>query len=300
MNATLRAIARALDDEVFGGQVLAPGPGHGKRDRSLSVRLSSSGDDFLVYSFAGDDWRTCRDHVRERLGLLPCDNWKQDRRHAPAPRSPAHDQAESARERAKAQWLWRQRKPIALTIAETCLRRARGYGGVIPPTLAYLPPSDSHEPALIAAFGMTTEPEPGMLEINDDDVRAVQLIKLNRDGSGKADVEPAKIIVGRLAIGSPIVLAPTNDLLGLCVAEGIEDALSVHAATGLGAWASGGATRMPVVADAVPDYIDFVTVVADRDPAGIRYADALADRLRKRGIRCAVSFLEGARPHEGR
>jgi Toprim domain len=65
--------------------------------------------------------------------------------------------------------------------------------------------------------------------------------------------------------------------------------------TSLGAWAAGGATRMPALADAVPDYIDFVTIVADRDPAGIRYANALADRLRKRGIEHRVAFPDGGR-----
>jgi hypothetical protein len=31
----LRSIARALGGEISGNQVLAPGPGHGPRDRSL-------------------------------------------------------------------------------------------------------------------------------------------------------------------------------------------------------------------------------------------------------------------------
>ena len=108
-------------------------------------------------------------------------------------------------------------------------------------------------------------------------------MKLKPDGSGKADIEPNKIIIGKGALGSPIVLAPPNDLLGLAICEGVEDALSVHEATGLGTWASGGATRMPALAEAMPDYIDFVTVVADRDPAGVK-GGRLADWLRRRGI----------------
>jgi putative DNA primase/helicase len=66
----LRDIARALGGEVSGRQVLAPGPGHSPRDRSLAVRLSSSAPDgLLVFSHCGDDWRLCREHVGERLGL---------------------------------------------------------------------------------------------------------------------------------------------------------------------------------------------------------------------------------------
>ena len=36
--------------------------------------------------------------------------------------------------------------------------------------------------------------------------------------------------------------------MGLGIAEGFEDALSIHQATGLGAWASGGASFMPKLA----------------------------------------------------
>ena len=50
----LRSLARALGGEVANGRVLCPGPGHGPRDRSLSVRLSATAPDgFLVHSFAG-------------------------------------------------------------------------------------------------------------------------------------------------------------------------------------------------------------------------------------------------------
>ena len=64
----LREIARALGGEVVGANVLAPGPGHSRRDRSLSVTLSASApDSFLVFSYAGDEWRDCRDYVAKRL-----------------------------------------------------------------------------------------------------------------------------------------------------------------------------------------------------------------------------------------
>ena len=48
--------------------------------------------------------------------------------------------------------------------------------------------------------------------------------------------------------GVPMVLAAPNDLLGLAVAEGAEEALTVHQFTGVGAWASGGASRLPALA----------------------------------------------------
>jgi putative DNA primase/helicase len=66
-----RAVAQALGGHVAGRDtVLAPGPGHSAHDRSLAVRLDPAAPDgFLIYSHAGDDWRACRNHVRERLGL---------------------------------------------------------------------------------------------------------------------------------------------------------------------------------------------------------------------------------------
>lgn len=67
----LRNIARALGGEVNPkGFVLAPGPGHSARDRSLSIRLDAKAPDgILVNSFAGDDPLDCKDYIRGKLGL---------------------------------------------------------------------------------------------------------------------------------------------------------------------------------------------------------------------------------------
>jgi Toprim domain len=78
----LGAIARALNGEVSGRRVLAPGPQHSPKDRSLCVSLAPTmPGGFLVHSFAGDDPIQCKDYVRARLGLptwQPGD--EQDRR----------------------------------------------------------------------------------------------------------------------------------------------------------------------------------------------------------------------------
>ncbi len=242
-------------------------------------------------TIAGDAYGQCRDLVRERLGR-PRDDWKRERPRAPALKPPVKtDVDEAERQRAKALWFWRQRRPIAGSGAETYLRQARGYCGLIPATLAYLSARNGYEPALIAAFGLCSEPEPGLLAIDDAAVKAVQLVRLKPNGGGKSDLEPNKIIVGKGALGVPIVLAPVNDLLGLAVCEGIEDALSVHAATGLGSWASGGATRMPALADPVPTYVECVNVFGHDDDAGRRGATELGARLKARGFEVIVKFL---------
>jgi hypothetical protein len=186
-----------------------------------------------------------------------------------------------------AEWLWAKRKPISGSIAETYLRSARGYGGRLPETLGFLPGRGDYPPAMIAAFGLAIEPEPGKLAIGVNAVKGVHLTRLLPDGSGKAVFNDpdrqAKIMVG-FSIGSPIVLAPPNDLFGLTITEGIEDALSAHEAAGTGAWTAGSAARMPPLADIMPSHIDCVTVFADDDKDGRRHASELAGRIRDRGI----------------
>lgn len=183
------------------------------------------------------------------------------------------DEASDAEQHDKALSLWRRRKPITGTIAEKYLR-ARGINGPLPETLAFLPPSkrDQH-PALIAPFAIDASTP----------VDSVHLTLLAPDGSGKADVERAKIIVGR-PLDRPIVLAPINYLGGLLIAEGIEDALTGYEATGLGTWAAGSASFMPALADCVPPYVEIVTIIQDGDEAGRKNSRQLADRLLARGV----------------
>ena len=184
------------------------------------------------------------------------------------------------RQATEAQWLWLQRRPIASSPAERYLREARHYAGPLPATLEFLPPSKpEHHPAMVAAFGLPDEHKPGIVR-GPSCVSAVHLTLLRPDGSGKADILPNKLIIGR-PLNRPIVLAPPNDSLGLAITEGIEDALSLHAATGLGAWAAGSATRLLALASIVPDWIDCVTVAADADQAGRQGATKLAAALRR-------------------
>lgn len=70
MSLDRSTVARALGGEVSGQQVLAPGPGHSKADRSMSVLVDADAPDgFVVSSFAGDDINECRDHVRAQLNM---------------------------------------------------------------------------------------------------------------------------------------------------------------------------------------------------------------------------------------
>jgi hypothetical protein len=185
--------------------------------------------------------------------------------------------------RNKARWLWNRRQPIEGTPAETYLRKTRAYGGPLPATLGFLAPRGEYPPAMIAAFGRANELEPSIVCISNDAVTGVHLTRLAPDGRQKAGTETDKMMIGT-PLGSPIVLAAPGDLGGLAIAEGIEDALSVHEATGLGAWAAGAASFMPALAAAVPGWVECVTILVDDDNAGRNNAYRLADRLEVRGL----------------
>jgi hypothetical protein len=196
-------------------------------------------------------------------------------------RARAKAKAETAASRKKARWLWSQRQSIVGSIAEQYLRKCRGYPGQLPGTLGFLPARGDYPPAMIAAFGMAIEHLPGEIMIYDGAVRGIHITKLKADGSGKAGTEADKITLG-IGNSSPIWLAPVNDMGGLAIAEGIEDAISVHAATGLGAWAAG--TAMPAMADHIPAYVESVTIMVDADPVGEKNANELAEKLDAKGL----------------
>ena len=149
--------------------------------------------------------------------------------------------------------------------------------------MGYLPARDSHPASMIAAFGVTEEPEPGTLAAPKT-VAGVHLTQLTGDGDKAPNAAGnAKIMLGTCK-GAPIVISPPNDLLGMAVTEGIEDGLSVYQATGLGVWAAGAAGFMPALAHPVPNYIEAVTIYAHDDQAGQRGALDLARALNARGV----------------
>jgi putative DNA primase/helicase len=191
--------------------------------------------------------------------------------------------------------LWRARQPIVEGSPPwRYLREARGITCPLPATLGFLPAWRDLPPRMIAAFGHCEEPEPGIVE-PPRTVEAVHLTYLRPNGTGKADMPNPKQFRGAVR-GQPIVIAPMNDLLGLAITEGIEDALSVHEATGLGAWAAGSAPHLGKLADAVPDYTDCVSIYADANKAGQEYAATLAERLTARGISAEIVPSAGAAP----
>ena len=295
---TAREIALALGGQraqrlADGGYLVpCPVPSHGKGrgDRNPSLRICDGDTQLLVRCFAGCDARDVLGELRRR-GLLG-DRARRDgsaaaltKKYAPQVR----DHADKQHRRAAR--MWSRRQPIGGTVAEIYLRKTRCITCALPPTLGFLSPwKPEHCPAMIAAFALSDAIEPGVVA-PPHGVTAVHLTLLKPDGSGKADVEKPKLIVGS-PDGLPIVLALANDLLGLAITEGIEDALTVHQATGLGAWAAGAGGRMPALASTIPCHIECVSVAIDDDEAGNRFGNELVRRIEARGIEARPIHLK--------
>jgi len=141
---------------------------------------------------------------------------------------------------------------------------------------------------MIAAFGFCDEPEPGVI-VPPVIVAGVHITRLTPDGR-KASIDPVKIMLGPSA-GLPIVLAPANDLLAIDIAEGIEKGLLIQADTGAGMWVAGTAGRMPAVAAALPAYVECVTIWADRDETGLRFAREAARIIQARKIEVRIKGI---------
>jgi hypothetical protein len=230
-----------------------------------SLSVGDGNTTLLVRCWAGCESNDVLAELR-RLHLIE-DRSGERRPIRPPPPRPDNENDRERRQHQKAAWLWSQSRPIAGTIAERYLREARAITCQLPPTLAFLPALNSeHSPAMIAAFALPREIEPGVLAAPDK-VDAVHLTLLRPDGTGKAEVEHAKRFVGSPK-NLPIVIAPPNDCLALAITEGIEDALTAHQATGFGAWAAGAGGRMAQLAETLPRYIETVIIFAHSDKTG--------------------------------
>ncbi len=247
---SLRAVARSLGGEVAGAQVLCPGPGHGPRDRSLSVRLSPAAPDgFIVFSHAGDDFQTCRDHVRALLGL-PRENAPP--RPTEAPRRPPKPEPddESREEKIRAAIaVWRSGADPRGTLVETYLR-SRGLDlddYVADEVLDWHP--GIH--AMVALFR----------DVHTNRPQAVCRTFLDAEGR-----KLERKFLGPVG-GAAIMLDPFDDVLGgLHIGEGLETCMAARQLGLRPTWALGSAGA--VAAFPVLGGIEALNVIVDHDANG--------------------------------
>lgn len=292
-----RALAADLGGKARGDRVYAPGPGHSRHDRSLSILIDPAAPDgFLVTSFSGDDWAAARDYVRLQAGLPAFSSERREptaqeraewaRKRADTERAEAASQAWRSR---KAADIWREEaKPIAGTVAEAYLRM-RLNGTPVPADVIEVDALRFH-PECPFRVGEQTIRLPSMVaamrDVRTGDLRAVHRTALMPDGSDKAtmpDGSNPKKMLG-LAEGTAIKLTADEDVTtGLGLAEGIETALTLIAANWRPIWATGsalGIDRFPALSG-----IESLTIFADADLNGVgqKAAQQCAERWQNAG-----------------
>ncbi|ULR46109.1 toprim domain-containing protein [Rhizobium sp. K102] len=276
---SLRDLAKRLGGELGrNGHVSCPGPGHGAKDRSLSVWFD--GADLRVYSFSGDDWQVCKDHVRERLGLP---SWEPGRKEAPAfhtSKRPCDGHDEASRI-ALVRRLWREAEDPRAPPVSAYLRH-RGLPPLSDDQLPlfryhrHCPFSGERVPALIARFS-PIENDPSL----EDEPTAIFRIRLDRyDGDRrKLALGPARAQVIKLC-------AADFSLGGLGLTEGVEKGLALIASGWRPIWVSCGTAAMRTF-PLLPG-IESLTVFCDRDEAGRDAALVAHNRWRDAGREARV------------
>jgi phage/plasmid primase-like uncharacterized protein len=129
----------------------------------------------------------------------------------------------------------------------------------------------------------------------DDEPLAIHRTFLRRDGSGKALVDPPKMMLGPCRGGS-VRLGRVQPDQWLIIAEGIETTLSVMEAGALSGWAALSASGIRNLI--LPPEAAMVLICADNDANGTgrRATEGSADRFLREGrrVRLAMPPTPGA------
>ncbi len=273
-------ITRALGGHWHGRYGMALCPAHANtRTPALSLADGEDGR-LLARCHAGCDFASILDALRG-LGLV------EDRGHYRPPsaadlaRMRAAEDAEAKKREAQALALWREAGAIGGTPAET-YQRGREITAALPETLRFHPrcwhgPSATRWPAMVALLEGAAR-------------GAVHRTYLRPDGRGKAELEPAKMMLGTTAGGTVRLSEGEGPLL---VAEGIETGLSLL--SGLlrapaSVWAALSTSGMRALK--LPPLPGKLTIASDGDEPGRAAAHALATRATALGWR--VSMLSAS------
>jgi putative DNA primase/helicase len=277
---TLAGLADAMHGSLNGKWINIPGPGHGKADRSLGVMFDPSArGGFDVHSFAGDDRRRCRAHVKKKL--------RQIATNGSVPlqidtSSGVDDDAQAKILRAIR--IWDNAEPIIGTLGEkylatrACVLANETLSAGALRFHSSCPFGSSGLPAMIALVRNVITGEP----------MGIHRTALRDDGSGKRempDAVSAKMILGR-AKGAVVNLQHVATRLG--IAEGIETALSasqIFTIPVLATLSANGLAAFPLIHGVVS-----LMIFADHDAAGISAARVCRSRYKKAGIEVEVRY----------
>jgi putative DNA primase/helicase len=196
-------IARALGGRKAGGGWMARCPTHDDREPSLAIRYAHNGK-VLVCCHAGCEQGRVIAALRWR-GLWDQNGHRQIKRsalHAAANERPDRDDARRSK---AALAIWRATTPAGGTMVETYLA-SRGLKLPLPPRLHFHTwlkhPSGGIWPAMVALVTRGA----------DDTPTAIHRTFLARNGTGKAPVDPQKMMLGPCR-GGAVRLGLPGDVL---------------------------------------------------------------------------------------
>ena len=250
------------------------------REPSLSIRDADDGK-VLVRCHAGCEQEQVIAALRS-LGL-----WEEKGRRRlirPGQHIVSDDRSDldDAKRTAAALAIWQNAKPLAGTLGETYLL-SRGLHLQPPPTLRFHGGLKHPSGGIwIAMVALVTRGE-------DDKSLAIHRTFLAHDGTGKAPVNPQKMMLGPCRGGAVRLAAPGEVLM---VGEGIETCLAAMQATGKPVWA--GLSTSGLRALNLPQDVRDVIVLADGDAPGEAAARECAWRWKREGRRVRI-----ARPPRG-
>ncbi|MCJ2120650.1 toprim domain-containing protein [Methylobacterium sp. J-001] len=279
----LRSAARALGGEVVGRGIVCPGPHHSRQDRSLSILFDASAPGgFTLHSHAGDDFGSCRDFVRERLGLSgqvaskpaqvePVSAALIQGGNEPLPPSASDRTALALR-------IWREaRQPAESPVARHLARRGLDLIPDIHEVLRFHPScpfAGNRTRAMVALVRNIVTNEP----------QAIHRTALSLDGQ-KVEVNGKdRLALGSIRGAAVKLTADEEVTLALGIGEGLESSLSLRCLPEFGAspvWSllnAAGIASFP----ALPG-IEVLWIAVDDDPAGRGASELCADRWRRAG-----------------
>ena len=273
---TAETIAKALGGRKAGSGWSARCPAHDDRTPSLSLRDTGDGK-VLIRCHAGCDQDEVIAHLKAN-GL-----WAQNGprlfRHAASRRvtKPMEPDRDDIKRTEAALSIWQASKPAGGTLIETYLG-SRGLRLTATPTLRFHPylkhPSGDSWPAMIALVTRGA----------DDTPLAIHRTFLARNGTGKAPVDPQKMMLGPCR-GGAVRLAEPGDVL--MIGEGIETCLAAMQETGHPAWAALSTSGLRALD--LPKAVCDVIVLADGDDSGESAARDCALRWKRDGRRVRIA-----------
>jgi putative DNA primase/helicase len=273
---TAEAIAKALGGRKVGAAWMARCPAHDDRAPSLSI-ADARDSEVLVRCHGGCDQRDVIAALRAR-GIWDADErWpirfsrKPDREAAPETDRDAIRRTESALA------IWRNSQPAEGTPVETYLR-SRGLTITMSSSIRFHAglkhPSGTIWPAMVALVTHGADAKP----------IGIHRTFLARDGSAKAPVEPAKMMLGP-SRGGAVRLAQHRDVL--MVGEGIETCLAAQQVTGQSAWAALSTSGLRSLN--LPKDVRNVIVLADGDDPGEAAAQDCGWRWKRENRRVRIA-----------